>query len=96
MNRAGEAMPVLSPQTSSGVDVDGTSGHAESAVLPEGMYRIGVVSSTAGVRIDIGVAPVAVASNGLYLADQQAEYIFINAGQKISVLGGILNIVPTT
>jgi hypothetical protein len=95
-NRAGQIMDIMCPQTASGVDIDGSSAHAESSALSEGIYRVAVVSSTAGVRIDIGTAPVAIVSKGAYMADQQAEYWFINAGQKISVLGGILNITLTT
>jgi hypothetical protein len=95
-NRAGEMMAVMTPQTAQAVDIDGTSGHAESSLLAEGIYRLSVVSSTAGVRVDIGASALAVASHGVYMADQQAEYYFINARQKVSVLGGILNICPAT
>jgi hypothetical protein len=94
VNRMGQPLPILTPDTTpTSVDIDGTSAHAESGKLAEGIYRLAVVSSSAGVRIAIGAAPVASTSYGVYLADQQFEYYFIPADSKVSVLGGILNII---
>jgi hypothetical protein len=95
-DREGNSISVLMPDTSKSVTIDGTSVHAESAVLEAGMYRFSIVSSTgdAGVNISIGTDPTAVSGEGIYMANNSTEYFYITSQQKVSVVTGKLNLTP--
>lgn len=72
-------------------DVNGTSAHAETAALDSGFYRLAVVSSSGtGVRVLIGTSPVAIATS-TYMPTGLVETVYITNGNRISVLGGVLN-----
>jgi len=94
VNRLGDVLPVLEPLTSESFLVDGSVAHAESAIIPEGIYRISVRTSTddAGVMVSIGAAASATTNTGIFLAHNSAEYFFISEGQLISVIDGIINV----
>lgn len=94
VNRLGESLPIFNPITSNSIQLDGTAGHAESAALPEGNYRLAVKSSVnnAGVMVEISDTPVVTTTTGMWLAQSWVEYFFIPEGSKISVINGLLNI----
>lgn len=94
VNRKGESLPLLLPNTASAIVVDGTIAHAESAPLKAGVYRIAVESVVSGgVRIVITIAGTsATANTGFYLADASSEYIAIDDNMIVSVIGGKINI----
>lgn len=95
VNRKGESLPLLVPDFSTVAILDGTGAHAESAKLPEGVYRMAVESSVDGGGVHIltsAAGSSATASNGIFLGNYAYEYICVPEGHIVSVLGGKLNI----
>jgi len=95
-NKRGESMPVMICDTDNMFNVDGSIAHAESAALPQGIYRIAVRQSTddAGVMIQIAAAPSATTSDGMFIPQGGVEYTLIEDGNSISVIDGVINVVP--
>lgn len=97
VNKLGESLPLLTPNTTGVKIVDGTAAHAESAVLDQGIYRIAVESSVgdAGCHVTITLAGTgATILNGLFMANGLVEYFALEQGSIISVINGKLNVVP--
>ena len=97
VNKAGESLPVLTPNTSGIKIVDGTAAHAESSSLDQGIYRIAVQSSVddAGCHVAITAAGTgATILNGLFMGNGSVEYFALEQGSIVSVLNGKLNIIP--
>lgn len=96
-NKLGESLPVLTPNTLGLIIVDGTSAHAESAKLSEGIYRIAVQSTVddAGCHIAITIAGTgATVTSGLFMGNGLVEYFALDANSIVSVINGKINIVP--
>jgi hypothetical protein len=97
-NKAGESMPLLEAVTSGSFIVDGSIAHAESAKLPQGVYRIAVRSSTADagvmLKITTDIANTATTTTGMFMAQGSTEYIPIPEGSYISVIDGKINVTP--
>ena len=94
-NVKGDVLPVLTPYTAGAFQVDGSSAHAESAVLAHGIYRLSVRSSTgnAGVMITITLAGTyATTTSGMFLAHNAAEYFILEEGSIISVIDGKISV----
>lgn len=96
VNRKGESLPLMVAVTTSTIIVDGTSAHAESARLSQGIYRIAVESvASTGIHLAIidegGIA--ATITNSLYMANNTSEYFAIDEGKVLSVIGGKINVV---
>ena len=101
VNRQGDVLPVLSPVTAGSnaeVNVDGTSAHAESIILSQGIYRLAVITSVddAGLKAKInaaGVTDTATATTGMFMPNGCIEYVAIEEGSQISVINGNLNVI---
>ena len=97
LHKNGEALPVLTPVTSGSIIVDGTSAHAESDPIPEGVYRVAVESSVdyGGVHlilVPLGTVTVATVNTGMFIAEGSSEDMAIPEGMHISVINGKINI----
>lgn len=91
----GNPVPVSFWDTANAQLIDGTSVHAESAVISATINKVvRLAATTADVWIKIGTAPVAVDQQGTWLGQSAEKEIAILAGDKISVIGGKLNITP--
>lgn len=97
VNKNGESLPVLTPITPSVININGTAGAVASNKLPESTYRLEVTSSVgdAGLFLTVTAAgTVATSINSLHMGQGSVEYFAIPEGMIISVLNGLLNIVP--
>lgn len=95
VNREGESVAILTPKLSSIQIVDGTSGHAASTALEQGIYRIAVQSSAsdAGCHIMISTTGTsATVANGIFMGNGLVEYYLLTAGSIIDVINGKINI----
>ena len=97
-NKEGKAFPLAEAETGLAQRIDGTAGAVSSARLPESIYRLAVESSVADAGVHITIIDfgggVATATTGIYMPHGSVEYIPIPEGKYISVIDGILNIVP--
>jgi hypothetical protein len=97
VNKRGETLPILTPNTLGLIIVDGTIAHAESAKLDEGIYRVAVQSTVddAGCHIAITAAGTgATVTTGLFMGTGAIEYFGLEQGSIVSVINGKINIVP--
>jgi len=77
-----------------GVTLDGTSGSVQTAVFTDGAKVRLNSEGFADCYVATGVNPTAVArANGMTLVNG-TDHTIVKAGEKIAVIGGVLNIVP--
>jgi hypothetical protein len=81
--------PVQLVPLSNSQDVDGTGGSAQSLAIDAKGVRIASISGN--VRFETGVNPEAVIA-GPFLKEGNEIWLPINPGDKVAILGGIVNI----
>lgn len=97
LNKQGESLPVLTPETTLLKIVDGTIAHAESAALIAGIYRIAVQSTVDDLGCHVAITTAgtgATVTTGLFMGNGCVEYFALPEGSIVSVINGKLNIVP--
>ena len=77
----------------SSFNLDGSSAAATSSAFTYNT-PVKVSATSADLWVKVGTAPTAVDSEGEFIAFQAYDHMTVNAGEKISVIGGIANIVP--
>lgn len=88
-DQSGYPVPCLRPIPGTGINVDGTSGSAQSAALDAKIIRI---AANSDINILFGSNPTALTTSCKMFAGS-TEYFKFNSGDKVAVLGGIANIV---
>ena len=89
----GRPIEVLMPIPDESISVDGTSVSTPSAAIEAWVVRCLTLADTC--RIAFGSTPVATSADML-LAANAPEYFRIVPGEKIAVLGGVVEITPMT
>lgn len=79
--------------TDSYQNVDGTvSGTLSSALSADTLYRLKAYSADCWVKI--GASPSPADSEGMLMTQYDEITLEVNSGDKVGVIGGIVNIVP--
>ncbi len=90
--------PVTADGSSENIAVTSTS--QQSAAMPTGcnLVRICLTNASADAFVEFGTNPTVTATTGMKIINSAAEYLRINSGEKIAVIGtdGDLNITPIT
>lgn len=74
-------------------NVDGTvSGTLSSALSADVLYRLKCYSADSWIKIES--APTPVDGEGMLMTQYDEITLEVNAGDKVGVIGGIVNIVP--
>lgn len=96
-NIAGESLPILTPDTTKMIVIDGSIAHAQCSPLNSGIYRIVVRESTSdlGAMVKITLnGDSATTTSGMWMAQGSVEYFVLQEGSIIDVIDAKLNVTP--